>query len=177
MRKKTRKVDRLGFLIRRLIILSALTSLYFGVAFFLLLPFLTGTSLSNCWVSFTMFAGASTGAYGLLLTFFWLLGVDRYMYYRKLQKRRRIANKRREPCRLSIELGIAELSDEVTDKPPTAFVPRMKRFLASRKAINIKGRASSLWTAVDLEYQYQPPRPASFFRRLLQRIQRVLHEQ
>ena len=112
MKKKTRNVDRLGFLIRRLVILSVLISLYFGVVFFLLLPLLTGTSLSDCWEIFTTYAGAFTGVYGLLLTFFWLLGVDRYRYYRKLQKRRRIANKRREPCKLSIELGIAELSDQ-----------------------------------------------------------------
>ena len=177
MKKKTRNVDRLGFLIRRLVILAALTSLYFSVAFFLLLVLLTGNSLNYFWESFVMYTGASTGAYGLLMTFFWLLGVDRYMYYRKLQKRRRIANKLREPCRLSIELGIAELSDEVTDKPPTAFVPRMRRFLASRKAVNIRGQASSLWAAEDLEYRYHPPKPASFFRRLLQRIQRVLHQQ
>ena len=177
MKKKTRNVDRIDFLIRRLIILSALTSLYFGVAFLLLLVLLTGASLSYFWESFAMFAGAFTGAYGLLMTFSWLLGVDRYMYYRKLQERRRIANKRREPCRLSIELGIDELSDQVTDNPPTAFVPRMRRFLATLKAVDIKGRAASLWAAEDLEYQYRPPRPASFFRRLLQRIQRVLHDQ
>ena len=171
MRK--RNFDRLDFLIWRLIKYSALVSLYYGLAYFLLLPLLTDAPLSQCWEIFALHTSFSIGVMGIPITLYWLFGGDRFRYRRKLLARRQAALKRREPCKLSIDLGIAEIEPQTKSEPPAEFASRMRRFLAPLKPAKIRDGNSNLWQAEGLQYRLQPPKPASFFRRLLRRIQRA----
>ena len=181
MSKQKQNFDQLGYLVRRLIRLVWLIVVPYGFIFlvvFSLIDLLFGVAPSwqTMFEIFTLFGLGFFGCAGLCTTLFWLVGGYRFAHFRQLQARRRAAQKRRAPCRLSLELGFAELDEKVKSQPPSEYRSRMRDFLAAVKSNKIRKPVANLWEADGLRIGFNPPKPASFFRTLLERIKLALQK-
>ena len=175
-RHRYRKIE---FLMHRLLRWGLVTIVPYALLFFVAFP-----AMNYCegaprkWdlnlELFQLFGLGLFSVVGLFTTLFWLFDGYRLTYIKKLNSKRRAAQKKREPCRLSQELGLAEIDEQVKSQPSSDYRLRMRKFLAEATKTKTGNASSKLWEANGLENGFYPPRPASFFRRLLLRIRQAI---